>query len=161
MPPRSSSSHQKAMRVPSSVAILTAAAELANERLFAQTSSQTAPWISLPPRLDQMGGKVKTGKPNPDNSSAFEFGSPGPIDWAEERVKNRGFSARMSERVFYASSAAALFLRSDEGSPCLLRAEGTGCISFGSFSLYKQRKWTRPPVRVPARLEGLNKDKEE
>jgi len=46
----------------------------------------------------------------------------------------------MFERAFYASSAAALFLGSDEGSLCFLQAEGTGCISFGSFSLYKQRK---------------------
>jgi len=51
----------------------------------------------------------------------------------------------MSERAFYASSAAALFLRSDEGSLCFLRAEGTGChdfifLAFGSFSLHEQRK---------------------
>jgi len=50
----------------------------------------------------------------------------------------------MFESVVYASSAAALFLRSDEGSPCFLWAEGAGRVSFGSFSLARAKKMNTP-----------------
>jgi len=48
--------------------------------------------------------------------SFLAFDLPFPSEQAEERVRNRELSARMSEHAFYASSAAALFLESDEGT---------------------------------------------
>jgi len=63
-----------------------------------------------------------------------------PLTEPKIELKTGKLSARMSERGFYASSAAALFLMSDEGSLCCLQAEGTGRVSFGSFSLHEQRK---------------------
>ena len=41
-------------------------------------------------------------------------------------------------------SAAALFLMSDEGRPCLSWAEGSGCVSFGSFSFAQAKKMNTP-----------------
>jgi len=46
----------------------------------------------------------------------FDFDSPFPFKQAEEGAIWAGFSARMSERVFYASSAAAVDIATDEGT---------------------------------------------
>jgi len=64
-----------------------------------------------------------------------------------------GLSARMSEHVVYASSAAATEIRSNEGTRMpFMRACELGCLLWVTF-LGRARKVTRPSVREPTAFD--------
>jgi len=93
-------------------------------------------------------GLLRWGKVNQKTKSKsgldFDVDFTGPLTEPKSELKTGNPSARMFERAVYASSAAALFLMSDEGSPCFLWAEGSGCVSFGSFSFAQAKKMNTP-----------------